>query len=142
MKKSSKEKKMVFNDFILSLQLDPAIFNPFDDRNDASRSDDNDEGDAYILDHDYASPPTEFKTSPDYEVKSSSDVDNSSDDRPEEDRGPNPCYQCIYCQQSSDPYDSSDSYICTRDNCYIKEKKTSTAVCYYFSKNEDIYEDY
>lgn len=133
---------MVFNDLILSLQLDPAIFNPFDDRNNASRSDDNDEGDPYILDHDYVSPPTEFKTSPDYEVKLSSDADNSSADQPEEDRSSSQCYQCIYYQQSSDPYDSSDSYICTRDNFYINEKNTSTDGCYYFSKKEDIYEDY
>ena len=49
----------------------------------------------------------------------------------------NQCYECTYCQQSSDPYDSSDSYICTRDGCPIKLNNTAENPCHSFSRKEE-----
>lgn len=130
---------MVFNDFILSLQLDPVIFNPFFDKNNYSYGDD--EGDPYILGDDYEYPKTEFKTSPDYEVKLSSEIDSTDDDQSEGENISNQCYECTYCQQSSDPYDSSDSYICTRDGDQIRHDNTVKDICHAFLKKEELYEN-
>jgi hypothetical protein len=128
---------MVFNNFILSLQLDQNVFNPFIDKINDSYLNEDGEGDSYILADDYESPKTEFKTSPDYEVKLFSEIDNPDDNQSEGDGMLNPCYECIYCQQSSAPYDGSDSYICTRDGDPIRQDNTVENICHSFSKKEE-----
>ena len=133
---------MVYDDFILSLQLDPVIFNPFIDRNNISSSSQDDEGDCYEFDDGFVSPPTEFKTSPDYEVKLSSETEDSSEEEPViEEINQNKCHKCIYCQQSSDLCEGSNSYLCSKDGDLITSKSFLEYDCQYFSKNSTEDED-
>jgi len=118
---------MVYNDFILSLQLDPAIFNPFTVFLNVQMDSDysGEEGDAYILADDIPSSQI-YSTVSEVQIvqvrqESNALVDIITDEASENQK----CYYCSHRQRSLDPYDSSDSYVCSVDgspiNCHYQD---------------------
>ena len=127
---------MVFNNFILSFQLDPSVFNPFTDSpktcTDSDRPEEED--DPYILAEDipgYLLKPASHKRQDiiiDHERAVFLDV------IPEENEKVQKCQRCIYRQRSLDPYDSSDSYICTVDGSPITSGRQDIEECLDFEE--------
>ena len=127
---------MIFNNFISSFQLDPSIFNPFTE---SSETDDGSEcpekeGDSYILAEDipgYLLKPANHKSQeviiyPEQAIHTGTTLD--------EDREAQKCQHCAYRQRSLDPYDSSDSYICTVDGSPITSGRQDIEECLDFEE--------
>lgn len=127
---------MVFNDFILTLQLDPSIFNPFAASSDNQKSSDypEEEGDNYTLADDIpVSPPCYSK--PKNEIVASKPVLHPSVDIiAEEVDEVQKCQSCLYRQRSLDPYDSSSAYICTFDGSELSCHRKDTQDCIHYKE--------
>jgi len=137
---------MVFNNFILSLQLDPVMFNPFKSN-----------------DPDVVTPPGNYDVPEgDYYVLAVSDDDDNSIkstyDQVEEDVSPssiiiptetkssvpdifterNSCNTCLNCQFSDDISDGSSCKICSVTGEYISDPDVTAEHCrdYYLKSSE------
>lgn len=134
---------MVYNNFILSFQLDPSFFNPFTDSPEADKCSDRpeEEGDPYILAEDipgYLLKPASHKSQdiviyPEQTIPTGITLD--------EDREAQKCQRCSYRQRSIDPYDSSDSYICTVDGSPITSGRQDIEECLDFEEDTQSSED-
>jgi len=127
---------MVYDNFILSLQLEPVMFNPFTASSDVQADSDSseEEGDAYILADDIDSSQihsaiSEVQT---VQVKSESNapVDTLTDEVSENQK----CYYCSHRQRSLDPYDSSDTYVCSVDGSPINCHYQDDDACFHFEE--------
>jgi hypothetical protein len=128
---------MVYNNFILSFQLDPSMFNPFIDTNKVYIECINDEGDAYILATDDEVSPPSFMTSPENDEKSTPDTHFSEDDNSEPNDVTRICYRCQFCMQSGELSEGSDAYVCSRDGETLSSKQESRFQCFSFSERSD-----
>ena len=127
---------MVYNNFILSFQLDPSIFNPFTVSSETDTDSDRpeEEDDPYILAEDipgYLLKPSSHKSQeviiyPEQAIPTGITLD--------EDRESQKCQRCSYRQRSLDPYDSSDSYICTVDGSPITSCRQDIEECLDFEE--------
>jgi len=126
---------MVYNNFILSFQLDPSIFNPFSDSSETDTDSGRpEEGDTYILAEDipgYLLKPASHKSQ---EVIIYPEQAIPIDITLDEDREAQKCQHCAYRQRSLDPYDSSDSYICTVDGSPITSGRQDIEECLDFEE--------
>jgi len=127
---------MVFNNFILSFQLDPSIFNPFTESSKIDNGSDcpEEEGDPYILAEDlpgYLLKPASHKS---HEVIIDHERAVFLDVITEENEKVQKCQRCTYRQRSLDPYDSSDSYICTVDGSPISSGRQDIEECLDFEE--------
>lgn len=126
---------MVFNNFILSFQLDPSVFNPFTDSSETGTDSDRpEEGDPYILAEDipgYLLKPASHKSQ---EVVIYREQTIPTGIPLDEEREAQKCQRCIYRQRSLDPYDSSDSYICTVDGSPITSGRQDIEECLDFEE--------
>ena len=127
---------MVYNNFILSFQLDPVMFNPFTVSSDVQTDSDysEEEGDAYILADDIPSSQIYSTVSETQTVQvrqeSNAPVDIIADEVPEHQK----CYYCSHRQRSLDPYDSSDSYVCSVDGSPISCHRQDDGACFHFEE--------
>jgi len=129
---------MVYNNFILSFQLDPVVFNPFVDTNKVYIEYPNDdEGDAYILAIDDEVPHSSFKTSPKNEENPTPESTCSEDDNSEPTDVTRICYRCRFCIQSGELSEGSDSYVCSRDGETLSSKRESRSKCFSFSERDN-----
>ena len=129
---------MVYNNFILSFQLDPSIFNPFSDSSetDTDSGRPEEEGDPYILAEDipgYLLKPASHKSQeviiyPEQTIP----IDIITEEA--EEREAQKCQHCAYRQRALDPYDSSDSYICTVDGSPITSGRQDIEECLDFEE--------
>ena len=127
---------MVFNNFILSFQLDPSVFNPFTVSSEIYNGSDcpEEEGDPYILAEDipgYLLKPASHKRQDiiiDHERAVFLDVITEENEKVQK------CQRCTYRQRSLDPYDSSDSYICTVDGSPITSGRQDIEECLDFEE--------
>jgi len=128
---------MVYNNFILSFQLDPIMFNPFIDTNKVYIECNNDEGEAYtfVIDDDQSLP--SFRTSSENDEKSTPDAHPSEDDNSEFTDTTKMCYQCRFCIQSGELSEGSDAYVCSRDGETLSSKRESHFHCFSFSERSD-----
>jgi len=134
---------MVYNNFILSFQLDPSIFNPFTDSPETDKCSDRpeEEGDPYILAEEisgYLLKPASHKSQdiviyPEQTIPTGITLD--------EDREAQKCQHCAYRQRSLDPYDSSDSYICSVDGSPITSGRQDIVECLDFEEASQSSED-
>jgi len=128
---------MVYNNFILSFQLDPVVFDPFVDTNKVYIECINDEGDAYILAADDEVSPPSFRTSPEKDDKSTHDIHSPEDDNSEPNDVTRICYRCQFCIQSGELSEGSDAYVCSRDGETLSSKRESRCQCFNFSERSD-----
>ena len=128
---------MVYNNFILSFQLDPSIFNPFIDTNKVCIECVNDEGEHYTVVIDDDQPPSNFRTSSGNGENTAPDSNHTENDYSEFVDVTKRCYQCRFCIQSGELSEGSDSYICSRDGETLSSKRDSRAQCFCFCKNDD-----
>lgn len=128
---------MVYNNFILSFQLDTAMFNPFIDTNKVCIECVNDEGEHYTVVIDDDQPPSNFKTSSENDGKSPPGVNHSDGDNSESPDVTKRCYQCRFCIQSDELSEGSDSYICAKDGETLSSKRESCTLCFSFSEKND-----
>lgn len=122
---------MVFNDFILSLELDPAIFNPFAASPEVQKTSDypEEEGDPYTLVDDIPIYPSCYSKSKNEIVVSKPVTHPSVDVISEEVDEVQKCQSCIHRQRSLDPYDSSSAYICTIDGSKLPCRRKDVDDC-------------
>ena len=127
---------MVYNNFILSFQLDPVMFNPFTVSSDVQTDSDysEEEGDAYILADDIPSSRIYSTVSETQTVQvrqeSNAPVDTIADEVPENQK----CYYCSHRQRSLDPYDSSDTYVYSVDGSPINSHYQDNDACFHFEE--------
>ena len=136
---------MVFNDFILSLQLDPRIFNPFDgahaDGNYQNYSEE--ECDNYILEDDFDAQPSNHEIGHRQETNSISYQSCQFQEVQEEPIGSKSCDHCSYCQVSSDAFAGSDDYVCTCDGePIVFDDRKADRCSNYKEKEFDFDDDY
>lgn len=136
---------MVYNNFILSFQLDPSVFNPFTDSPETSTDSDRpeEEGDPYILAEDipgYLLKPASHK-SQEVVIYPEQTIPIDIIIKEEEEREAQKCQRCSYRQRSLDPYDSSDSYICTVDGSPIAPGRQDIEECLDFEEATQSSED-
>jgi len=134
---------MVYNNFILSFQLDPSIFDPFTVSSETDTDSDRpeEEGDPYILAEDipgYLLKPASHKSQ---EVVIHPEQTIPIDIAMEEDREAQKCQRCTYRQRSLDPYDSSGSYICAVDGSPITSGWQDIEECLDFEEATQSSED-
>jgi len=133
---------MVYNNFILSFQLDPSIFNPFsvssETDTDSGRPE---EGDPYILAEDIPGYLLKQASHKSQEVIIYPEREVFLDVIPEENEKVQKCQRCSYRQRSLDPYDSSDSYICTVDGSPITSGRQDIEECLDFEEATQSSED-
>jgi len=134
---------MVFNNFISSFQLDQSVFNPFVDTLETGTASDypEEEGDSYILAEDIPDHWSKSVTQKEQKVIISPEEAISQDVIMEEDENVQKCQLCAYRQRSLDPYDSSDSYICTVDGSQITSGRQDVYDCCYFEEATQTSED-
>jgi len=128
---------MVYNNFILSFQLDPVIFNPFINTNKVYIECVNDDGEHYIVVMDDDPPPSNFIASSGNGEKTALDSNYTEDDYSESVDVTKRCYQCRFCIQSGELSEGSDSYVCSRDGETLSSKRESRTQCFSFTKRDD-----
>jgi len=128
---------MVYNNFILSFQLDPVMFNPFIDTNKVCIECVNDEGEYYTVVIDDDPPPSNFRTSSGDGEKTAPDSNHTENDYSESLDVTKRCYQCRFCIQSGELSEGSDSYVCAKDGETLSSKRESLFQCFSFSGKDD-----
>jgi len=128
---------MVFNNFILSLQLDPAVFNPFKG-NDPDvvtplGNDDVPEGDYYVLaisdSDDNLIKSTNYQTREDVSSPSIIIPTETKSSVPDIFTEKNSCNTCLNCQFSDDISDGSSCKICSVTEEYISDPDATAEHC-------------
>jgi len=137
---------MDFNNFILSLQLDPVMFNPFKS-NDPDivtplGNDDVSEGDYYELavsdDDDNPTKSTYDQTKEDVNPPSRITLTETKSTVPDIFTERNSCNTCLNCQLSDDISDGSSCKMCSVTGEYISDPDVTAERCrdYYLKSSE------
>ena len=137
---------MVFNNFILSLQLDPVVFNPFKSNNSdvviPLGNDDVPEGDYYELavsdDDDNPDKSTYDQTKEDVNEAGEISPTETKSTFPDIFTERNSCTSCLNCQFSDDISDGSSCKICSVTGEYISDPDVTAEDCrdYYLKSSE------
>ena len=136
---------MVYDNFILSLQLDPAIFNPFVN-NDPDviplGNEDVPEGDYYELDvsdsDDNPAKSTYYPTKEDVKATGIIIPTETKNSLPDIFTERNSCNTCLNCQFSNDISDGSSCKVCSVTGEYISGPDVTAEHCrdYYLKSSE------